>query len=175
MSLWEARYRYLVLASAPWAQSLPLPHAPRRIWTTISAEDDLDEARCCHPPDITFVPHWHWRIPGPTIDHDTASGRTYIGFHASDLPNFRGGAPIENQQRRGITETKLTAFRLVEQLDAGPILLQEPLSLAGTKADVLARIAALVPGMMTRIIAGDYTERAQGPGGSFYTRKDAER
>jgi hypothetical protein len=159
--------RYLVLAAEPWAQRIALNLGDG--FVCAREEHDLTWASWNHV-DAAFVLHWHWLIP-PTY----LARCPFIGFHASDLPHFRGGAPIENQQKRGITETKLTAFRLTEHLDAGPILLQEPLSLAGTKADVLARIAALVPGMMARIIAGDYREREQGDGSPIpYRRKDAE-
>lgn len=162
--------RYLVLAAQPWAQRVALPDADGRQWTTITTRVELSAGALWDwKRSLAFVLHWHWRIPPAYL-----ARCPFIGFHASDLPHFRGGAPIDNQQRRGITDTQLTAFRLVEQLDAGPILLQAPLSLAGTKADVLARIAGLVPGMIARILAGDYTERPQVGAGSFYTRADAD-
>ena len=180
--------RYLVLAAQPWAQRIAWPVVAGDVWVIVTDPESLGRERNAlgmYPPEArerAFVLHWHWRIPAEMIGGKYLSGGTeleppceFIGFHASDLPHFRGGDPIGNQQARGITETKLTAFRLVEALDAGPILLQEPLSLAGTKADVLARIAGLVPGMIRRIIAGEYAEREQGPGGSFYTRADVGR
>jgi len=153
--------RYLVLAAQPWAQAVPLPPGD---WTRVARPDELGQ-----PGDWArvFALHWHWKLSPAWTD----TGRV-IGFHASDLPRFRGGAPIENQQRRGITHTQLTAYRMDRGWDTGPILLQRPLSLAGTREDVLTRIAALIPGMLADLLAGRYTERAQVGEGSFYRRQD---
>ena len=45
-------------------------------------------------------------------------------LHASLLPKFRGAAPIPWALIRGETETGVTIFRIDEQLDHGPVLLQ---------------------------------------------------
>jgi methionyl-tRNA formyltransferase len=48
-----------------------------------------------------------------------------INAHASLLPLYRGASPIQSAIRDGCKETGVTLIRLVEQLDAGDILLQE--------------------------------------------------
>ncbi|MGE0142560.1 MAG: methionyl-tRNA formyltransferase [Planctomycetota bacterium] len=48
-----------------------------------------------------------------------------LNAHASLLPQFRGAAPIEHAIWQGHTETGVTIMRIVEQLDAGDILMQE--------------------------------------------------
>lgn len=48
-----------------------------------------------------------------------------LNAHASLLPAFRGAAPIERAIRSGIQETGVTIMRIVEELDAGDVLLQE--------------------------------------------------
>jgi methionyl-tRNA formyltransferase len=47
-----------------------------------------------------------------------------LNIHASLLPALRGAAPIQAAIRDGFAETGITIMRMVEQLDAGPILLQ---------------------------------------------------
>ena len=47
-----------------------------------------------------------------------------INLHASLLPKFRGAAPIQWALIQGESQTGVTIFRLDEQLDHGPILLQ---------------------------------------------------
>ncbi|MBX3462575.1 MAG: methionyl-tRNA formyltransferase [Planctomycetes bacterium] len=49
-----------------------------------------------------------------------------INAHASLLPRLRGAAPIQRAIRAGDAETGVTIMRIVEQLDAGDILLAKP-------------------------------------------------
>ena len=46
-----------------------------------------------------------------------------INAHASLLPRYRGAAPIQRCMRDGCKETGVTIMRIVQQLDAGDILL----------------------------------------------------
>jgi methionyl-tRNA formyltransferase len=48
----------------------------------------------------------------------------HINAHASLLPLYRGAAPIQHAIRDGHTETGVTIIRIVDELDAGDILLQ---------------------------------------------------
>jgi methionyl-tRNA formyltransferase len=47
-----------------------------------------------------------------------------VNVHASLLPALRGADPIRAAIRRGLSETGVTIMQMVEQLDAGPMLLQ---------------------------------------------------
>jgi len=47
-----------------------------------------------------------------------------INVHFSLLPKYRGAAPVNWAIVNGETETGVTTMRIVEELDAGPILLQ---------------------------------------------------
>lgn len=46
----------------------------------------------------------------------------FVNLHASLLPRYRGAAPINWAIARGEERTGCTVFRLVERMDAGPIL-----------------------------------------------------
>ncbi|MDO8730358.1 MAG: methionyl-tRNA formyltransferase [Candidatus Omnitrophota bacterium] len=48
-----------------------------------------------------------------------------INLHASLLPKYRGAAPIQWSIIRGEQETGVTVFELDEQLDHGPVILQQ--------------------------------------------------
>ncbi len=68
-----------------------------------------------------------------------------INLHASLLPAFRGAAPIQRAIMNGCGETGVTIFRLVEKMDAGPILLQRRTTIGDCETaqelhDRLARI-----------------------------------
>ncbi len=53
-----------------------------------------------------------------------------LNVHPSLLPRWRGAAPIQAALLAGDTETGVSIIRLVQALDAGPILLQEHVPIA---------------------------------------------
>lgn len=72
-----------------------------------------------------------------------------INIHASLLPKYRGAAPIHWAILNNENRTGLTAMRMEEGLDSGPILLQEevpilPDETSGQLHDRLARISGKV-------------------------------
>ncbi len=87
-------------------------------------------------PDAVLCIGWSWKI-----DSSLTDACWVVGVHPSDLPEFAGGSPIQNQIQNGVTETKITLFRLTAQLDAGPILAKLPLSLSGHMKDIFRRLA----------------------------------
>ena len=52
-----------------------------------------------------------------------------INIHLSILPRWRGAAPIEHCLMNGDQETGISIIKLVEELDAGPIIAQEKLNI----------------------------------------------
>ena len=52
-----------------------------------------------------------------------------INIHVSILPRWRGAAPIEHTLMNGDKETGISIIKLVEKLDAGPIIAQEKLTI----------------------------------------------
>ena len=70
-----------------------------------------------------------------------------INAHASLLPKYRGAAPINWALIKGEKKTGVTIMKMVEEMDAGPIILQEGVDIrdedtAITLEDELSRIAA---------------------------------
>ena len=75
----------------------------------------------------------------------TAFPAGIVNLHASLLPRWRGAAPIQWAVMSGDVETGVTVFRLVEKMDAGPILIQRrtvigDLETADELHDRLARV-----------------------------------
>ena len=52
-----------------------------------------------------------------------------INIHVSLLPRWRGAAPIEHAILNGDKITGLTIFKLVEKLDAGPIIARDSIAI----------------------------------------------
>ena len=75
-------------------------------------------------PKIIFFIHW-----SKFIKETLFKKYLCIQFHSSNLPKGRGGSPIQNQILLNIKQTKISAFKVSDSLDSGPICLQHNLSL----------------------------------------------
>lgn len=85
------------------------------------------------PDDIDMIIFlgWSWIIPPEVTDKYLC-----LGIHPSDLPEYRGGSPIQNQILDGIERTKVTLMTLSsEKLDAGEVWMKEDLDLRGDLID----------------------------------------
>jgi methionyl-tRNA formyltransferase len=72
-------------------------------------------------PDLSVVVAYGHILPREIIDLPPLGT---LNIHASCLPLLRGAAPIQAAIRDGFPETGITIMRMVEALDAGPVLLQ---------------------------------------------------
>jgi methionyl-tRNA formyltransferase len=79
-----------------------------------------------------------------------------LNLHASLLPKYRGGAPIQWAIANGEPETGATTMRLDEGLDTGEILMQRALTLAPdqTSADVFPLLAESGAALMVETLDG---------------------
>lgn len=59
------------------------------------------------------------------------------GVHPSDLPNYRGGSPIQNQILNNIINTKVSIYKLTSKIDDGDVYLKKKLSLKGDSMSVI--------------------------------------
>lgn len=90
-------------------------------------------------PDYIFFPHWSYIIPAEIYEQFTC-----VVFHMTDLPFGRGGSPLQNLIVRGIKDTKISAIRVTEGIDAGPVYRKEPLSLDGSAEEIFERAAGII-------------------------------
>lgn len=72
-------------------------------------------------PDISVVVAYGHILPRDVID---LPKRGTLNIHASLLPEFRGAAPIQAAIREGLAWTGVSIMRMVDRLDAGPVILQ---------------------------------------------------
>lgn len=57
-----------------------------------------------------------------------------VCFHMTDVPYGRGGSPLQNLIVRKHKKTKLTALKMTEEIDAGPVYCKRELSLDGSRS-----------------------------------------
>jgi methionyl-tRNA formyltransferase len=117
-------------------------------WQLLTSPDDftIENLRRLNPRYI-FMPHWSWRVPD--VIHEEFE---CVSFHMTDLPYGRGGSPLQNLVVRGHSETKISALRMVHELDAGPIYLKQPLSLAGSAQQIFERSTTVIFEMINHIV-----------------------
>ena len=97
--------------------------------------------------DFIFFPHYSKVISEVFLE------RSYcIGFHTGDLPGDRGGSPIHHKILRSEYNTFVSAIKLVNEIDAGDVLCNEPISLEhGSIEEILKNISKVIA-RMTRLI-----------------------
>ncbi|GAA2173364.1 methionyl-tRNA formyltransferase [Agrococcus versicolor] len=78
----------------------------------------------------------------------------WINLHFSLLPAYRGAAPVQRALVAGEHETGVSVFRLVPELDAGPIVRMEasPVPPLATAGDLLAQLAASGAGVLVEAV-----------------------
>lgn len=87
-------------------------------------------------PDIGVVVAYGKILPKEILDIPKFG---FVNVHASLLPKYRGAAPIQWALLRGEKETGVTVFKLMELLDAGPIVVQEKIEIKeGDNAETLS-------------------------------------
>jgi methionyl-tRNA formyltransferase len=147
---------YVVVGYKPWNQRVfdeLLSTYPGQ-WFYIDAKQDLTPARLAQiKPRYLFFLHWSWKVPD-----DILKEYECIVFHMTDVPYGRGGSPLQNLIVRGHRTTKLTALRMTNEFDAGPVYLKRDLSLEGSSAEEIYIRASYLSAKMMRVIVEDNIE-----------------
>lgn len=107
-------------------------------WYWASTPEELLAILSDHPARYVFFLHWNWLVP-----KSIWARYECVCFHMTDVPYGRGGSPLQNLIKARHKETKLTALRMVESLDAGPVYAKRPLSLDGRAEEIYVRAGAL--------------------------------
>lgn len=141
MSHEAAEKTYLVAGSRPWNKAVfdrYLATLPGR-WFFISESAELTAELLAElQPSYIFFVHWSWKVPAFIIQQYEC-----VCFHMTDVPYGRGGSPLQNLIVRGHTHTRLSALRMTDELDAGPVYAQRELCLAGAAEEIYLRAAEL--------------------------------
>ncbi|MYB34938.1 MAG: methionyl-tRNA formyltransferase [Gammaproteobacteria bacterium] len=100
-----------------------------------------------------------------------------FNLHASLLPRWRGAAPIQRAIEAGDTMSGVSLMRVVEELDAGPVLAQSEISLdkhvtGGWLHDQLSQMAAnLLIQNLPALASGKLKEQTQNVSQATYAKK----
>ncbi|HEX4978131.1 MAG TPA: formyltransferase family protein, partial [Nocardioides sp.] len=121
-----------------------------------------DELRAL-APDCCPVVAYGALLPQSALD---VPPQGWVNLHFSVLPSWRGAAPVQNALWAGDEVTGATTFRIVRELDAGPVFgvmtqLVRPDDTAGSLLERLAEggAAALYRGDLGRAVVRHLRER----------------
>lgn len=112
--------------------------------------------------DAAIVAAYGLLLPPPIL---SAPKHGCINIHPSDLPRWRGAAPIQRTLMAGDTHTAMCIMQMAAGLDTGPVLSREPVELsprttAGQLHDLMSALGAKCLLHVLRQIA-DGTARAE--------------
>ncbi|MDX6559606.1 MAG: methionyl-tRNA formyltransferase [Blastocatellia bacterium] len=110
-------------------------HQPLKIRT-----EESKELFTSHAADAAIVVAYGRILPAEFLN---AQRYGCINVHFSLLPKYRGAAPVNWAIVNGEKETGVTTMRIVEELDAGPILLQRATQIGDseTALELMKRLA----------------------------------
>ena len=114
--------------------------------------DFLDRLRQIGP-DCCPVVAYGALLPQVALD---IPAHGWVNLHFSLLPAWRGAAPVHHAVLHGDDITGATTFRLVEELDAGPVfgVATEPIRREDTAGDLLARLAVVGANLLVVTLDG---------------------
>ena len=115
-------------------------------------------------PDLSVVVAYGHILKPEILDLPSLGS---VNVHASLLPQLRGAAPVNWAIIRGHEQTGVTVMRMVEAMDAGPIIhqLSEPISDEDSASELMSRLSELgalaLKEALGSIKRGDTEEREQ--------------
>ena len=84
--------------------------------------------------------------------HIITNPKKCVCFHSTNLPFGRGGSPIQNLIIRNYKKTFITALKMINEIDAGPIYIKHPLKLDGNAQQIYEKSAKIIFKMIKIII-----------------------
>ena len=121
--------------------------------------------------EFILLAGWSWLIPDELLKKTK-----FFGIHPSDLPNYRGGSPLQNQIIDGITSTKCSLFEIAPGIDKGGIVKKTPISLEGNMKNIFNELTRCTVELGT-YLANNYQKikiEPQGDGKTLKRRKENE-
>jgi len=129
------------LSASPIKEAALKSNLPVLQPTKLNDDGFLDELASLRP-DLGIVVAYGRFLPNRLLELPPLGT---INIHASLLPKYRGAAPIQRALMAGETETGITIIKLIQKMDAGPMLQQQviPVTHDDTTETVEPRLAKL--------------------------------
>ena len=149
--------------------ALPAKQAALDLGVPVLQPERLRDAAFLHAlrrygVDLAVVVAYGRVLPGEVL---TLPSLGFLNVHASLLPRYRGAAPVHRAILAGEPETGVTVMRVVEALDAGPILASDVRHIGSDETsdevelDLACRGASLLVETIKALVEGRAQERPQ--------------
>lgn len=163
--------RLIVASCKPWHYNLFLKikkKIPAK-WFWVKTPEELNQLLTTEQSRYIFFIHWNWFVPA-----EIHTKYECVCFHMTDVPYGRGGSPLQNLILAGHADTQLTALKMVEEMDAGPVYAKRPLSLEGKAQEIYENAGKLSFELIEWIIANNPEPIAQEGAISTFKRRKPE-
>jgi methionyl-tRNA formyltransferase len=116
-------------------------------------DPEFQDALRALEPDCCPVVAYGALLPEPVLDIPTHG---WVNLHFSALPAWRGAAPVQHALWAGDEVTAATTFRIVKELDAGPVygVMTERIRPRDTAGELLGRLAEGGAGLLVMTLDG---------------------
>jgi methionyl-tRNA formyltransferase len=162
---------FIVASSKPWHRQAFDRVSQREVgkWRYVTTREELTSCLVEMTPRYIFFLHWNWLVPTSILQSHEC-----VCFHMTDVPYGRGGSPLQNLILDGQTSTMVTALRMVEEMDAGPVYDKRPMALDGRAEEIYLRAGELCWQMIDWMIAEEPVPVPQVGEVTHFRRRKAE-
>lgn len=145
----------LISKRTPWTKRLVerLKHDRDIDWhffDDASADRHMEGFLEAYSPSWVFFFHWSKMVSASIYEKYRC-----VGFHTSNLPEGRGGSPMQNQIISGVMMSRLNAIQLTDVVDAGDVYAFEPVTLQGTATDIWFMLADAAGSLMRNVVCNN--------------------
>lgn len=184
-ALLDSRHEVVAVVTRPDAPAGRSRRLAVSAVAALAAEHGIELLKPASPRDVGFLARLTQIKPdacpvvayGALLPAAALDIAPWINLHFSVLPAWRGAAPVQRAVMAGDEVTGATVFRIVEQLDAGPVygVLTERIRPEDTAGSLLGRLADVGAGLLVDVLdhleIGDLDPRPQPDAGLSYAPK----
>jgi len=142
----------LVSKDLPWSDylyTLLQKHVGDFVWfkdnSLLNLEDFLNQMN----PEYVFFFHWSEIVIDPIYKKYKC-----VVIHTSNLPDGKGGSPLQNQIMDGVVQSKVNALEMKKEVDSGGVYSSRPITLQGSISDIYFTIADISVNLISDCIEG---------------------
>jgi len=160
------------LLPTPVASAAEENHIPVYKFNSLKKENAAEVLKT-HNAEIFVVFSYGHIIPREVF---TLPGLGTINLHPSLLPEYRGASPLQSAIIDGICHSGISVQTITEALDAGDIVVQEPLTIGSdsTSRDIMAEVITRGGSLLDKaitLLAEGFVPKAQDEAAASYCSK----
>lgn len=117
-------------------------------------------------PDWIFFFHWSEIVPESIFNEFRC-----VVIHTGNLPDDRGGSPIQNQILKGTVSTRVNLIEMKSEVDSGGIYTNKQITLQGSLRDIWFTIAGVASDLIIECVQKKLSPIPQSGNSNSYKRR----